>query len=400
MSTRGRANAIRAALELRFHDDPLRSEELDAALSNCLSCKACTVECPSNVNLALLKAELMHARHERDGLPLRERILSNVDLLGRLGCLMPGLANASLDSPMIRRVMRTMLGLTDKRPLPHYARQRFDRWFYRRASSLVGRDSVEPQRPTNGPTIRGEVILWDDTFVRYHEPHIGIAAVKVLEALGFNVSLVTGRKCCGRPAFSQGNLEAAREMGRHNVDLLTAAKSDAPILFLEPSCYSMFFEDYRELKLPGTEPIAKRSHLFEQFVEDLLEKEPNALQFNDVPGHVAIHAHCHAKSLVKTGFMARLAARLPGRTAALLDTGCCGMAGAFGALERKYDLSLKVAAPLVQQVSAQPTGTVIVASGTSCRHQLEHLTPAHPKHMAELLADAIASNGAASERWR
>jgi FAD/FMN-containing dehydrogenase/Fe-S oxidoreductase len=379
MSTRGRANAIRAALELRFQDDPLRSEELDAALSNCLSCKACTVECPSNVNLALLKAELMYARHRRDGLPLQERVLSNVDLLGRLGCLIPGLANASLDSPMIRGLMRKALGLTDKRPLPHYARQRFDRWFKVRSA----------QR--GGPAKRGEIILWDDTFVRYHEPHIGIAAVKVLEALGFQVSLVNGRKCCGRPAFSQGNLDAAREMGRHNLELIRATNSTAPILFLEPSCYSMFVEDYRELKIPETESIAKRCHLFEQFVEDLLEREPEALRFNHKPNHVAIHAHCHAKSLVKTGFMARLAARLPGRTAALLDTGCCGMAGAFGALERKYDLSLKVAAPLVQQVNAQPRDAVIVASGTSCRHQLEHLTTVHPKHMAELLADAIVS---------
>jgi Fe-S oxidoreductase len=152
----------------------------------------------------------------------------------------------------------------------------------------------------------------------------------------------------------------------------------------------MFVEDYRELKLADTEPIAKRCHLFEQFVEELLEREPEALRFNNAPGHVAIHAHCHAKSLVKTEFMARLAARLPGRTAALLDTGCCGMAGAFGALERKYDLSVKVAAPLVQQVTAQPPNTVVVASGTSCRHQLEHLTTVHPKHMAELLADAIS----------
>jgi FAD/FMN-containing dehydrogenase/Fe-S oxidoreductase len=381
MSTRGRANAIRAALELRFHDDPLRSEELDAALSNCLSCKACTVECPSNVNLALLKAELMYARHRRDGLPLRERMLSNVDLLGRLGCMMPGIANASLDSRVIRRLMRKAVGLTDKRPLPHYTKQRFDRWFKKRDSN----SAVIDRR-----YIRGDVILWDDTFVRYHEPHIGIAAVKVLEALGFSVSLVKGRKCCGRPAFSQGNLDAAREMGRHNLDLLHASNSDAPILFLEPSCYSMFVEDYRELKLPDTEPIAKRCHLFEQFVEELLEREPEALRFNNQPGHVAIHAHCHAKSLVKTEFMARLAARLPGRTATLLDTGCCGMAGAFGALERKYDLSVQVAAPLVQQVSAQPVGTIVVASGTSCRHQLEHLTTVHPKHMAEFLADAIS----------
>ncbi|MFN2624030.1 MAG: FAD-binding and (Fe-S)-binding domain-containing protein [Chthoniobacterales bacterium] len=407
MSTRGRANAIRAALELRFEDDPLRSEELDAALSNCLSCKACTVECPSNVNLALLKAELMHARHQRDGLPLRERILSHVDLLGRLGCMMPGIANASLDSPTIRRLMRKMLGLTDKRPLPHYATQRFDRWFRRRArtGNMVGtpRCGVRSRNGAHAdsafhdntrsaqradPTNRGEIILWDDTFVRYHEPHIGIAAVKVLEALGFAVSLVKGRKCCGRPAFSQGNLDAAYEMGRHNLDLLRGSDG-APILFLEPSCYSMFVEDYRELKLADTESIAKRCHLFEQFVEDLLEREPDALSFKEAAGHVAIHAHCHAKSLVKTGFMARLAARLPGRTAVLLDTGCCGMAGAFGALERKYDLSLKVAAPLVQQVEGQPPDTIVVASGTSCRHQLEHLTDVHPKHMAELLADAI-----------
>jgi Fe-S oxidoreductase len=250
-------------------------------------------------------------------------------------------------------------------------------------------DDNAPSAQRAAPADRGEVILWDDTFVRYHEPHIGIAAVKVLETLGFTVSLVRGRKCCGRPAFSQGNLEAAREMGRHNLDLIRASGSTAPILFLEPSCYSMFVEDYRELKLPDTESIAERSHLFEQFVEELLEREPDALRFKDHSGHVAIHAHCHAKSLVKTGFMARLAGRLPGRTAALLDTGCCGMAGAFGALERKYDLSLKVAAPLVQQVGAQPPNTVVVASGTSCRHQLEHLTAVHPKHMAELLADAL-----------
>src|SRR5688572_28109571 len=179
MSTRGRANAIRAALELRFQDDPLRAKELDAALSNCLSCKACTVECPSNVNLALLKAELTHARHRRDGLPWRERMLSNVDLLGRLGCLMPAMANASLDSAMVRGLLRKMLGLTDKRPLPHYAKQRFDRWFKKHVAALYERRNgdatvIDRRYRTN----RGQIILWDDTFVRYHEPHIGIAAVK------------------------------------------------------------------------------------------------------------------------------------------------------------------------------------------------------------------------------
>jgi Fe-S oxidoreductase len=376
MSTRGRANAIRAALELRFDGgDPLRAAELEAALSNCLSCKACTTECPSNVNLALLKAELTHARYQRDGLPLRERMLSAVDLLGRLGCMTPGVANAALDSPWIRRLMSRFLGVTDKRPLPHYTRQRFDVWFANRVS-------------TNHRS-RGEVILWDDTFVRYHEPQIGIAAVKVLEALGFNVSLVKGRKCCGRPAFSQGNLEAAAKMGQHNLDLLRATQIDTPLLFLEPSCYSMFVEDYRELKLPETESVAKRCFLFEKFVDDLLEREPDALGFDHQPRQIAIHAHCHAKALTEPGYMARLAGRLPGRKATLLDTGCCGMAGAFGALESKYELSLKVAVPLVQQIGAQPDDTIIIASGTSCRHQIEHLTSIRPRHMAQVLADAL-----------
>jgi len=388
MSTRGRANAIRAALELRFDGgDPLRAAELEAALSNCLSCKACTTECPSNVNLALLKAELTHARHQRDGLPLRERMLSAVDLLGRIGSMMFSIANTSLDSPWLRRLLSKTLGITDRRPLPHYTAQRFDRWFHNKLVGTSRCDVRSAQRAD--PTRRGEVILWDDTFVRYHEPHIGIAAVKVLEALGFKVSLVKGRKCCGRPAFSQGNLEAAARMGQHNLELLRATQTDTPLLFLEPSCYSMFFEDYRELKLQDAQSVAKRCFLFEKFVDDVLDQEPDALHFDHQPRQIAIHAHCHAKALTQPGYMARLAGRLPGRKAILLDTGCCGMAGAFGALDSKYELSLEVAAPLVHKIEAQPNDTVVVASGTSCRHQIEHLTPVRPKHIAELLADAL-----------
>ena len=191
-----------------------RSEELDAALSNCLSCKGCTPECPSNVNLALLKAELLYARHRRDGLPMRERILSNVDLLGRLGCAMPALANLSLELRPLRLLLEKTLGLSAKRSLPHYVPERFDKWFRRR--TVV---AVDDRRNQTDPALierryrRGQVILWDDTFVRYNEPHIGIAAVKVLEAAGFEVSLAARRKCCGRPAFSQGNLDAAAKVG-------------------------------------------------------------------------------------------------------------------------------------------------------------------------------------------
>ena len=386
MSTRGRANIIRAALELRVNGhDHLKSEELDAALSNCLSCKGCTPECPSNVNLALLKAELMYARHRRDGLPFRERIFSNVDLLGRIGCALPQVANAIVDLKPVRAVMEKTIGLSATRSLPRYTSKRFDRWFARH--SVTGAADSGTAINNRGYN-RGKVILWDDTFVRYHEPHIGIAAVKVLEALGFDVSLAKKRRCCGRPAFSQGNLDAAAEVGKHNVDLLNSIDGSMPILFLEPSCYSMFVEDYCELKINNAEKVAKRCFLFEKFVDDLLAQEPDALQFKRCSATVAIHPHCHAKSLMNPVFMRRLAERLPGRKATVLDSGCCGMAGAFGALAEKYDLSVQVAADLLDKIDKQHPD-VVVASGTSCRHQISDLTSARPKHMVELIAEAI-----------
>src|SRR6202011_1653648 len=166
-------------------------------------------------------------------------------------------------------------------------------------------------------------------------PNIGVAAVRVFEALGFEVELLQNRKCCGRPAFSQGNLDAAAKDGQHNVDLANASDSSTPIIFLEPSCWSMFVEDYRELKIVNAEKIAARCFLFEKFVDDFLSHEPDALSVQARSVNVAIHAHCHAKTLLNPAFMARLAERLPGRRATVLDTGCCGMAGAFGMLAEK-----------------------------------------------------------------
>jgi FAD/FMN-containing dehydrogenase/Fe-S oxidoreductase len=424
MSTRGRANIIRAALEVRLNGhDPLKSAELDAALSNCLSCKGCTPECPSNVNLALLKSEMLHARWRRDGLPLRERVLSNVDLLGKLGCLIPRLTNRLLGLKAARIAMEKTIGISAQRSLPYYASERFDKWFSRhcRASASApkafGVHRIEPAgaervgrvgrmteragaSESNALQKRGEVILWDDTFVRYHEPHIGIAAVKVLEALGFEVSLARNRRCCGRPAFSQGNLDAAAKLAKHNVNLLSSIQNslgrrslgeggNIPIIFLEPSCWSMFVDDYRETKIENAESIAARCFLFEKFIDDLLAKEPDALQFKRRPTNVLIHPHCHAKSITSPEFMGKLAERLPGTKATVLDTACCGMAGAFGALAEKYDLSVQIAQRLLDQIDNQPPRTEVIASGTSCRHQITDLTNLRPKHMAELLAEAL-----------
>ncbi|HEX5219178.1 MAG TPA: FAD-linked oxidase C-terminal domain-containing protein [Verrucomicrobiae bacterium] len=377
MSTRGRANTIRAALELRgmSRGDALSSKELEAALSNCLSCKACINECPSNVNLALLKAELQWARIRRDGLSLRERLFGSPDFLGRLGCAMPKVVNDLLTSSRFRELLEKITGISAERALPRYAKVRFDWWFERRQ-----RDSCPA---------RGRVILWDDTFVRYNDPHIGIAAVKVLEAAGYEVQLATERKCCGRPAFSQGNLGFARKLGAHNLKLLSETADDVPIIFLEPSCYSMFIEDYREMNLPDAQRIAARCHLFEEFLDDLLRADTTLLEFNPRPTTIAIHVHCHAKALTNPAYNHRLASRLPGRKVHYLDTGCCGMAGGFGMMKSKYELSLEIAKPLIEKIRDLPYGSMVVASGASCRHQIEHLAPVRARHMAEVLADAL-----------
>jgi Fe-S oxidoreductase len=161
----------------------------------------------------------------------------------------------------------------------------------------------------------------------------------------------------------------------------------------------MFVDDYRELKINNAEQVAARCFLFEKFIDDLLDREPGALQFRDRSAfagglrrdkqvNVAIHPHCHAKSIMNPAFMARLVERLPGRKAQLLDTGCCGMAGAFGALAEKYELSVQVAADLLRKIENEQPDAV-VASGTSCRHQIVDLTSTRPKHMAELIAEAL-----------
>jgi Fe-S oxidoreductase len=378
MSTRGRANLIRAALECREANgsagDPLRSAELEYALSNCLSCRACANECPSNVNLPLLKAELLHARTQRDGLTILQRLVSSVDRLGRIGCTMPLLANSILNSYSTRHVFGRFFGISGERATPMFARLRFDRWFQKHEHRTSG--------------LRGRVVLWDDTFTRYHEPNIGVAAVQVLEAAGFYVVLAQQRKCCGRPAFSVGNLEEAEKLGAHNLAVL--ANDDAPIIFLEPSCYSMFVEDYRELRLPGAEAVASRCVLFEDFMENAFKAEPDTLRFDHEQGRIAIHVHCHAKALSNPKNALHLAARLPNRTVALLDTGCCGMAGSFGMMASKYELSVKVAEPLMEQIKHQPYGTTFVLSGTSCRHQVRDLATVRALHMAEVLAEAMA----------
>jgi FAD/FMN-containing dehydrogenase/Fe-S oxidoreductase len=372
-STRGRANIIRAALEGRLDaKHPLDAPALWDALSDCVACKACATECPSNVNMALLKSELLHAKYQRKGKPLQARLFANADAMGQWGTRMPGLANAFMRSKPVRALGQRMGGVSAQRALPLFTTERFDTWFENRKAK---------------PGERGRVILWDDTFVRYHEPHIGRAAVAVLEAAGYEVALAANRKCCGRPAFSVGLLDEARKLANHNAARLY--KTDDPIVVLEPSCYSMFVQDYRELGVPNAAAIAKRTILFDAFIENLLAKVPDALAFNPGFHWIAVHGHCHAKALNAASATATLFERLPNATVTKLETGCCGMAGSFGYLESKQALSRAVAQPLVDQINDLTAGTEVAAMGTSCRHQIDDLTPIAARHPAEILAEAL-----------
>ncbi len=373
LSTRGRANVLHAALLGRFSGG-LSSPELGDALGACLSCKACKRECPSGVDLALLKAETLQARHDATGPSMADRVIAAADGLGRLGSATAPLANAALRWRSFRLVVERVIGLDATRSLPPFTHQRFDRWFRAR------------QRPKTAP--RGRVILWDDTWVRYHEPRVGRAAVQVLEAAGFAVVLPKKRRGCGRPAMSRGLLRKAKILGEHNVSVLQHMAQD-PVLFLEPSTWSMFVDDYRQLGIEGADEVASRCLLFEDFLLQVLDDDPNALEFKKSHGTAAIHNHCHAKALADPAVFTRLLERVPGLNARSLASGCCGMAGAFGLMQANQELSRAVAEPLIELVKQLPEGARVVSAGTSCRHQLRELAGCEVFHPAEILARAL-----------
>ena len=378
MSTRGRSNIIRAVIDGRCHQG-LSATELAEALDYCLACKGCQVECPSNVDMALLKAELEHARQRQYGIPLAARLISSVDTMGRIGCRTAPLANFMMARPWVRWLMEKLLGISSKRALPAYASLSFDRWFAR-----------QPKPSSAAP--HGRVLLWDDSFTRYYEPHIGQAATRLLQALGYEVDLLSGHGYCGRPAFSVGRLDKAYQAGCRNIELLRQRGGSEPIIFLEPSSFSMFHDDYRELEVPFCEEIAPRAVLLEIFLDQALAEHPYA--FAPVYSEIAVHIHCHAKKTTAMTMWQRLLRQLPQARVHYLDTGCCGMAGAFGMMAKKYSLSQQVAAPLIRQIEALPPQTAIVACGTSCRQQIKHFTTHEPLHIAQLFANALGDASA------
>jgi FAD/FMN-containing dehydrogenase/Fe-S oxidoreductase len=367
-STRGRANMLRLAFQQLSPPEALASPAVQDVLDLCLSCKACKAECPSNVDMAKLKAEAMHQYYQRHRRPDMHRLQSRLPSLFRWGSAVAPLANGVARSRVARWWLHRQYGMSRQRSLPTLHRQHLRRWY---------------QHHTRRRTALGanRVLLFDDCFTTYTEPKIGIAAVQLLESLGHTVELVNPI-CCGRPLISQGYLTEARQLvQRQAVALAERLKGDAPLLGLEPSCLLTLVDEWPEL-LPGeaTRTIARHARL----MEDWLAAREFELRPLDL--HCVVHGHCHHKSLIGMDASIQLLRKIPQLKVTLLDSGCCGMAGAFGYEAKHYDLSVKIAGQSLLPAVRQHPEAIVVASGTSCRHQLRDLSSCQPLHAIELVA--------------
>ncbi len=381
-STRGRANALRAALAGRgLSQDQFTDKRTYDVLDLCLSCKACKTECPSSVDMAKIKIEYLAQYYDANGVPLRSRVFGNIHLINRLSSLAAPLANAATRGPLAR-LGKQALGVHPDREIAPIVNETFEEWFRSRRND----------KPSGK---RGLAVYFHDTFVNYNYPEIGIAAVKLLEAAGYTVEIVERRACCGRPMLSKGLVEGARKLARQNVEsLMPYARQGVPIIGTEPSCILTLRDEYPDLlpDSPDVQRIAGNSFMIDEFLAKMLDDDKLDIAWSQAEGpHVLFHGHCHQKALIGMGpSMAIL--RAAGCSPAESGAGCCGMAGSFGYEIEHYDVSRKVGAErLFPKVEEQARETVIAVTGVSCREQIGHFTKRRPVHIAEVLASRLAS---------
>ena len=369
--TRGRANTLRLALTGQLGPDAMASDALAEAMALCVSCKACRRECPTGVDMARMKIEVLAARAARKGVGRRERLIAALPRYAPLAARLAPLANLRNRFSLVARQGERFLGIAARRKLPEFRRD-----FFRDAEA--GGALAQP---------RGEVLLLADTFNRYFEPDNLRAALRVLEAAGYRAVLPasSGRPlCCGRTYLAAGLVGRAREeAGR----LLRACAGERTVIGLEPSCLLTLRDEIPAL-LPGPEAraLAERAMLIGEF----LAREKPALALAPRAGTVHVHGHCHQKSF--GAFPATLAAlkRIPELAVRPIAATCCGMAGAFGYQAETEPVSRAIAeAGLLPALAAAGAEDLIVADGTSCRHQIADLAGRRALHSVRLLAEQL-----------
>ena len=369
--TRGRANTLRLALTGQLGAEAMHSEPLAEAMKLCVSCKACRRECPTGVDMAKLKIEVLAARADRHGVSRRDTLVAELPRYARVLSRLPWLANARNGFMPLRRLMERYWGLAAERTMPEWSRAPF-------------RDAEASAAP--GP--RGSVMLLADTFNRYFEPENLRAALRVLRAAGYGVVMPSyGRRpvCCGRTFLAAGMVDKARDEATR---AMRALAGDMPVVGLEPSCLLTLRDEFRSL-LPGAaaDALAGRAMLLSEF----LAKEKPELAFQPLPGTAHVHGHCHQKSFGAFPDALSTLKRVPGLTVKPIASSCCGMAGSFGYQTETREISRAMAeASLLPAVRAAAAEDYIVADGTSCRHQIRDLSGREAMHSVRLLDRALS----------
>lgn len=393
-STRGRANALRLAISGQFAtggqagpawNDPDTLETLKL----CLSCKACKTECPSNVDVARLKAEYLAQSYKQAGrTPLAARVFGHIRALGRLASAAPELVNWINTQPPVRALANKLLGLAPQRSIPAFAHSLYG-WFNKRA-----------QRPRIGQ--RPRVVLFADCFITYNEPHIGQSVVRILETLGYQVAMPQVG-CCGRTLISTGLLDEAIKSADSVLSQLQPYIDDPntrAIVICEPSCLSAMQDDYLQLKLAAPielrRKLAAKAMMVEDFIDRFWAEHPIRPVESAAPGGpVLLHGHCHQKAVGSIESSAAILRRLVGQRLVVMPTGCCGMAGSFGYLADRYELSMQIGEmTLFPLVRSAPADAIILAPGTSCRHQIKDGTQREALHPIQLIERLLCASRA------
>ena len=379
-STRGRANLLRAALSGNLPEGTMTSRRLYEALDLCLECKGCKSECPSGVDMAKLKYEFLANYNKANKPSLRTRMFAHINRVNRWGSRFVPLSNWGASNPVGKLISEKVLGVHPQRRLPAFAGSTFEQWFNRRTSRLETGNAVA---------------LFNDTFMNYNYPQVGMATVELLEAAGFRVELVSAG-CCGRPMISKGFLDEAASAASANADaLFRFAERDIPIIGCEPSCLLTFRDEYPELvRDERAKKIADNSYLIDEFLAMLSNRGELALEFGQTSKKVLFHGHCHEKSLVGTASSLAALRLPPNYEVELINAGCCGMAGSFGFEKEHYDISMTIGGQsLFPAIEAKGPDWEVAVMGVSCRQQVEHGTGRSARHLSEVLRDALVQPG-------
>src|SRR5665213_1875807 len=379
--TRGRANTLRLAISGQLGPDALASDEMADTLKLCVSCKACRHECPVGVDMAKMKIEVLAARVAKHGLSLRDRLVGYLPRYAGLAGRLAPLANWRNDSPTLRRWFESIAGISAQRTLPKWRRDVF------------GSD-VEVMGPADGR----EVVLFADTFNRAYERENLEAALRVLVAAGYRVHLprpVDRRRplCCGRTFLSAGLVDHARaELDRLVATYAPFAARGVPIIGLEPSCLLTLRDELLSLRSDETaRSVSAQALLFEEFLVREAEAGRLALPLGPVAARALVHGHCHQKSFGAFKPVEQVLRLVPELEVETIESSCCGMAGAFGYGADTYQASIDMAElSLLPAVRGADAATLIVADGTSCRHQIADGADRTALHVARVLAMSLA----------